>query len=208
MSASLHQPPEAAAGIMTKQQFAASLSRDPSALSHWIRTGKLHGDALIGSGRNARINVAVARAQLGTNLSLGHQLGYAQREPDRTILDTPPASPTPTLDPNPSDQARLLKARADREELLTEQARIEAEARNGTYLLTEDATREHGRRLAETIAAVERWLPDLAQKIAASATFDERAMALLMRAEFRALRVELARTAAAAIQFEEPDPPE
>lgn len=196
---------------MSKQDFAALLGRDKSALSHWIRTGKLHGPALVGEGRFARINVAIAREQLGASLSLGHQIGYAQREPARTIIDPTPAEPAAAIladfPSTPTDQARLLKARADREELLTEQARIEAEARNGTYLLTEDANREHGRRLAETVSAVERWLPDLAQKITASAAFDERAMTILMRAEFRALRSTLATAAADHATAEPPEEP-
>jgi hypothetical protein len=213
MQAAQTMPPPGVA-IVPKLEYAKMRSRHPSAISHWIRTGKLTAPALVGTGRSARIDVAEADRQLADHLSLSHQVGAAIREPGRDIFAavTPPAPAEPLSPADPttrSDQARLLRARAEREELAAQKAAAEAQATNGTWLIRAEADREHGRRLSEVIAAVERWLPDLAQKLVADPPTDVRAATIFLRAEFRALRATLAReareTAAAEPEFE-PEP--
>lgn len=190
-------PPD---GLVSKLEFARLISRDPSAVSHWIKQSRLTAPALVGEGRHARIDVQLALQQLGLTLSLSHQVGSALRQDGREILGltAPPAAATkpPTSDPpTESDQARLLRARADREALNAAQAAAEAQARNGTWVIRADADREHGRVLAEALATIERWLPDLAQKLVADPPTDVRATSIMLRAEFRALRATMAREA-------------
>ena len=62
-------------GVVTKSEFAASIGVSPSRLSHWLREGKIDGDAIVGSGYSARIDVELARAQLDARLHLGQRLG-------------------------------------------------------------------------------------------------------------------------------------
>jgi hypothetical protein len=66
------------AAVLSKSQFAKMVSRDASQVTRWLESGKLHGDALIGEGRNARINVPVALRQLNISLDLGQQLAQAK----------------------------------------------------------------------------------------------------------------------------------
>jgi hypothetical protein len=197
------------AAIVPKLEYARMRDRHPSAISHWIRTRKLTAPALVGTGRNARINVAEADRQLADTLSLSHQLGTAIREPGRDIFATPAAAPSVAAEPlppseptTPSDQARLLRARAEREEFAAQKAAAEAQANNGTWVVRADSDREHGRRLAEAITTIERWLPELAQKLVAAPPTDVRAASIMLRTEFRALRATMAGEARTAAEAE------
>lgn len=75
------------ADIMNKSDFAALVRRHPSFVTRCIDDGKLSGDALVGTGRSARIRVAPALQQLAMKLDLGQQL--AQAAP---LLPSPAAS--------------------------------------------------------------------------------------------------------------------
>lgn len=210
MQAAQAAPPSGAA-IVPKAEYARLCGRHPSAVSHWIRDRKLTPPALVGQGRSAKIDVAEANRQLAHELSLSHQLGSAIREPGREIFAIPP-SPTADAPPAadalaPTDQARLLRARAESAELAAQRDAARAQAENGTWIVRADADREHGRRLAEVISTIERWLPDLAQKLVADPPTDVRAATIRLRAEFRALRSTMAheaREAAAATPADEP----
>ncbi len=59
---------------ISKGEFAALIRRDPGRVSQLIGEGKIHGPALVGAGRTARVNWRVALQQLGTSLDLGQQL--------------------------------------------------------------------------------------------------------------------------------------
>lgn len=66
------------AAVLSKSQFAAVVSRNASQVTRWIEQGKLSGDAIVGEGRGARINVAKALRQLNLALDLGQQLAQAR----------------------------------------------------------------------------------------------------------------------------------
>lgn len=195
---------------ISKLEFARLIGRDPSAISHWIRDVRLTAPALVGTGRHARIDAAAALAQLGITLSLSHQVGAAIRQQGRDILGSaqpatePPPPPSAPADAAPpqNDQARLLRARAEREELAAAQAAAEAQARNGTWVIRADADREHARRLSEILATIERWLPELAQDLVADPPSDVRATSIMLRTRFRALRATMAREAREAAAAE------
>ena len=57
--------------VVSKGQFAALRNVSPSRVSQWISEGKIKPDALVGEGRNAKINVAVATRQLRDSLDIG-----------------------------------------------------------------------------------------------------------------------------------------
>ncbi len=47
-------------GVVSKGQFATLVGVSPGQVSHWLRKGKIHGDAIVGVGRHTRIRVAAA----------------------------------------------------------------------------------------------------------------------------------------------------
>ena len=175
--------------IVAKNEFAKMVNRSAAAVSQWIGAGKLHGEALVGTGRYAQINVDVALRQLGMALDLGQQLAQA-----RPILsaERPALAPEPLA--VPGDQERLLKARADREELALQVARAKAAELSGRWLVAEEASEEWSQQLAGIVQAVETWLVTGAAADCATlgAGAGPKEFGKVLRDGFRALRQRLA----------------
>jgi hypothetical protein len=105
---------------LTKSQFADRLGRHPSQVTRWIETGKLCGDALIGEGRSARINLPKALAQLNMSLDLGQQLAQSRPIlPGQSAPSAPPREPAaqPMGDIDTVDAARAEQLRLTNEKL-------------------------------------------------------------------------------------------
>lgn len=174
---------------VTKGDFAGMVGRTPAAVSQWISAGKLQGAALVGEGRRARIAVDVALQQLGMNLDLGQQLA----QPRPLIGRSAVAAPVDT------DQARLLKARADREELALQVDRAKAAEMDGRWIVSDEAGNAWSLELASLIQSMESWLVTGAvSDVIALESRDPREVARVLRSGFRALRERLSEHAAAA----------
>lgn len=174
---------------VTKGKFAELVGRSPAAVSGWIREGKLHGNALVGEGRYALVNVEVALQQLGPALDLGQQLAQS-----RPIIGGGTGAEKPG-----SDQERLLKARADREELALQKERAEAAEASGRWMLTEAAMVEWSRQLAELVHATETWLvTEAAEECARAAASGAgpKELGAILRRSYTGLRQRLADVAA------------
>ena len=174
--------------IVTKTEYAAYRGVTPGAVSQWLTAGKIHGPALVGIGRTAKIDVTVADQQLAASLDLGQQFARGgQIGADR--LTAVPVDPAPTLfaaadrraePPAPlaapdgglgetigSDPGkRFNAAKAEIAELDLAERKEKALAKRGTYMLAAEARAMFGRDLAQLIRAVEQWLPDAAGTIA------------------------------------------
>jgi hypothetical protein len=176
---------------MTKGQFAALVQRSPAAVSQWIAGGKLHGNALVGEGRHAVVNVDVALAQLGLSLDLGQQLAQP-----RPIVGA--GRPNAPVGPPINDQSRLLKARADREELALQTDHAKAQELLGRWMVTERAEQEWSGQLAGLVQATETWLVTVAADECATAATGgagAREIAKLLKDGYRTLRQRIADSA-------------
>ena len=176
----------------TKTKFEEMVERTPSAVSQWISAGKLNGPALIGEGRYAQINIDVALQQLGLSLDLGQQLAQA-----RPIVGA--GHSTSTVGPPINDQSRLLKARADREELALQTDHAKAQELLGRWMVTERAEQEWSGQLAGLVQATETWLITVAADECATAATGgagAREIAKLLKDGYRTLRQRIADSAA------------
>lgn len=178
--------------VVTKGEFARMRGVAPSAVSNWLRDGKLFGAALVGTGARARIRVAVAEAQLAATLDPGQQMGQGK------VPLTAAARPD-----DESSLARYQAAKAEREELRLAQEKAEAAAREGEYLRTEEARAAWGAELSAMIAGVEAALPDAANRIAAALQVEPSAVTRLLRTWFRDTRARLSADAEARAAAEE-----
>ncbi len=175
--------------ILTKTDYAAYRGVTPAALSQWLSKGRLSGAAIVGQGRNARINVQVADQQLMHTLDLGQQFARGG-QPDTSRLASPPADePTDNLftaatrrpvqpaSPGPADGGlgdsivsdpgkRFNAVKTEIAEMDLADRKEKALARRGTYTLTADARAIFARDLAQFVRGVEQWLPDAAGIIA------------------------------------------
>jgi hypothetical protein len=59
--------------IVSKAAFARLMNRSGPCVSHWIRTGRISPESLVGCGRNARIWRERAEADLAVNLNATQQ---------------------------------------------------------------------------------------------------------------------------------------
>ena len=103
MHAATHEPnggqglrPQAGAGpdVVTKGAFAAMMGVSPGRVSQWISEGKLDGDALVGVGQRAGIDVAIAKRQLNARLHLGQMAGNGV---GTRLSADPTPSPAPAI---------------------------------------------------------------------------------------------------------------
>lgn len=177
--------------ILTKGQFAALTNVSPGRVSQWIAEGKLSGEALVGEGRSARIQVATAVSQLKLKLDLGQRFGNGLA----TRLDAPPPSgpaataPAPAATP-PVDpiEERIKREKLREIEFRNRDAAEKELARRGTYMRTRDAAEQMAGIVASMLNVFEGAMPDLATAVAARFHLPQRDVLHLLRGETRAIR--------------------
>lgn len=177
--------------LMSKSEFAARRGVQPSAVSNWIATGRLTSEALVGTGRYAQIDVAEAERQLAATLDPAQQLG----RPAPAL--TPAAVPTQPAElplRGNGDAERYAAARADQAEMAAERERRRLLAEQGHYTEAEAARAAWSRQVAGLVAALEQWMPRLAETVALELGCDRAAARSLLLRELRAFRGAQAKT--------------
>ena len=179
--------------VISKGDFAKRRGVSAAAVSQWISSNRLTGDALVGEGRFAKINVAEAERQLGVTLDLGQQMARGGR---------PTASAAAPLSPEDDHQARYQKARADSAEIEADRARSRQMAERGIYTLTEASRTAWSKVLSDLLHAVDQWLSDTAERLSAHIASgngtDAKALTVFLRQEWRAFRTKRSTLAASA----------
>ena len=61
--------------LLSKAQFAREVNVVKSRVTAYVKTGLIDGDAIVGEGRHAKIDLEKARAQLRDRLSTDHHCG-------------------------------------------------------------------------------------------------------------------------------------
>lgn len=189
--------------LIGKAEYAARFGRHPSAVSHWIRDGKLRAPALVGSGRYAKIDWREADRMLAEELDPGQQ--YAQQSSvyeaeldEEEDFDDLPAGRTGSTGRSAlasSDRQRQLKARADREESEAHLALVKLQKETGRWVEVEAAERAWSQESAKIIDRIEGSFGQLADELAAGER-DARSILLSLRKWFRDLRAGVSADAA------------
>lgn len=189
---------------VTKSQFAALRGVTPGRVSQWISEGKIHGDALDGEGRSARIVVAVACEQLGVTLDLVQAVANGQQASIPLSLDAPPASQSPQTEAF-TDQRRLARIKADQAEMAYERERRDFEAEVGRYMLTDYGEAVWMKTFGKVIAELEAALPTMATEIARQIVgADPKLVTIALRNAYRTWRSNMAELAAIETEAAEP----
>lgn len=183
--------------LLTKGEFAKRRGVTPAAVSQWLSTGRLTGSALVGIGRNAKIDVAEAERQLGLTLDPGQQMARGGRP---VASGMPPAGGGDAPSNNAVERYQL--ARAINAEIETERARRKEEAERGNYMETAPARDAWSKELSGFIQAVDMWFPDVAELLAAETTqgvvLDAKAITVHLRRSWRSFRAKRSDLAASA----------
>ncbi|WP_421581120.1 hypothetical protein [Shinella sp. M31] len=180
----------------SKGDFAAIIGVSPGRISQYIADGKIFGDALVGEGRSARINVERARSQLGKTLDPSQRFGANGAAGKRTLAPSEGTATegrsetTPFVDPvvdavaaERLKQQRLTTARMEREEALAV----------GRYVLTEDARASQTKAVVEAFKVMEVAIQEMAKAIAANHGVTHRDAVLTLQKAFRDTREKQAR---------------
>ena len=167
--------------IATKKQFAAIVGVTPGCVSQWLAAGKIGKDALVGVGHRARINVAVATAQLKLRLDPVQHLGAAGRAQLNGAVD------------DDTVETNIKVARLRQLELSNAKASMEASARSGRYTKTDEARQEQGRVAARLMSVFEASLTEFAGAIMAEPPKTSRDALRTLRAAWRAIRIRQAK---------------
>ncbi|MCA6305673.1 MAG: hypothetical protein IM628_12780 [Phenylobacterium sp.] len=185
-----------ASETITKGEFAALIRRDPGRVSQMIGEGKIHGPALVGAGRTAKVAWRVALQQLGTALDLGQQL--AQQNPIGLGLsaaeEAAPAAPLARgAVPINDDQKALLAAKREAAELDVARARRREMAEEGKWVDADAASQETARVAGEIVQAFDAFARQaLPLALAEELGVDRLQARILIERLWRAKRTELA----------------
>lgn len=162
--------------VMRKGDFARLRQVTPARVSQWIAEGKIYGDAIVGTGRDARINADVAHSQLGATLDITQTV--AQNRPN---LD-------PALPPLSDAARRTQDAKAEQAEIEARRSRRKELEEMGVYVRADATAREWSRTLAQLFSGLEELIPMLGDAVAAECAADAKAATVVLRREFRAWR--------------------
>lgn len=205
---------------VTKGEFAALIGVSPGRVSQYLTEGKISQAALVGSGRNAKIRVEQAKADLRLTLDVSQRLGNgidtqidAGSQPivvDGNTAGAPPPLQQTGIDYEIKQQKLEAARRANRNAAISE-------ARDRGQLMDTDMARAEMSRVASALMDVfDGGLTDMATAIAAQFQLPQRDVKHIMRKEFRKLRetaakqmkakaVSLPEYSEVVVEAEEPD---
>ena len=177
--------------LVSKGQFAVLTNVSKGRVSQWIAEGKIDGDALDGEGRDAKVRVPIALAQLKKRLNIDQRFGNGLG----TRLDLRLVSPAPTDEPvepppprPPTVEEKIALERLEQLQRNNRQAAKEEATRAGLLTDAEDARRQFGRIAQSMVTVFEGALTDLATSISATFKLPQRDVLHHLRGEFRKVR--------------------
>lgn len=189
--------------IVSKSDFARLTNVTPGRVTQWISEGKIKDNALDGQGRDAKIRVGPALAQLKRRLNTDQRFGNGSTtrlelapqpgEGSAVAPGAPPRAPAPTsAEDDVADRIQLEKL-AQLERTNRIKAREEAEKLS---LLTDstEAKRLMGVIASQMVTVFEGSLAEFASAVAAQWRLPQRDVLHLLRGKFRDVRANAAKT--------------
>jgi hypothetical protein len=168
--------------IVTKAQFARLSGVSPARVSQWLAAGKIGPEALVGEGRSARLDVAIATEHLRERLDPSQRFGLQGLS---TRLDDDPA-PSPGV--TGSIESRMKAEKLRQAELITRRAEERDRLDRGVYILAKSAMDENIRTAAKLLEAFDGALADFASAFSSNYKIPARDALHLLRKEMRSFR--------------------
>lgn len=204
--------------IVGKSSFAQMCGVSGARVSQWISSGKIYGEALIGSGQTGKIVASVAKAQLRETLDANGRMGLnglsTRLEDDPPVVKPrgpvdylPPSIPVPRASDPVKARAETVESQIKAEKLRHAQlqtSRLEEEdrARRGIYVEARAVRAEMTRMASDLLTDFEGALPDFASALAGKLQVSPRDTLHILRTEFRKVRERMAASHAAAAAAE------
>lgn len=172
---------------LSKSEFSRHCGVSPARVSQWIKEGKIDGDALVGEGRSARINVLLAEQQLTERLDPNQKLGINGLRSGALTSDQPAAEES---NPAPAVTAtdRIAEEKRRQAEMTTRRMAREDALAAGRYVRAADHKAAVGEALQRLMQTIEGGLTDMAMAVAADCGVDRRQVDRSLRKAFRDVR--------------------
>jgi hypothetical protein len=171
--------------LITKSEFARRRGVSPQRVGQWIAEGKITAPALVGDGRAAKINEAVAIEQLAGRLDTNQRSGNGIATKLDPVADD-------DVDTNGSLEKRLLRAKVRGAEMINQRRTEEELLRRGILSETAVVKASWSRGFGEMLSSFEGAFPGFAAAIAAKPGASAREITLILRTEWRSERERLA----------------
>lgn len=177
---------------ISKSEFARRRNVSPARVTQWIADGKIFGPAIVGEGRSALIDEAVAVEQLKKtrDIDQAHSMNGLGTNLELDVDDAPPVS-SPAAPPSPigdTVEGKIALARLEGLERTNRRAQIEEAEQSGRLVDVDLARAAAAREIRQIVARFEGSLSDLSSAIAAEFKLEPRAVLHLLRARFRDIR--------------------
>jgi hypothetical protein len=179
--------------IVTKAEFATLCGVSAGRVSQWISEGKIPVSALVGDGRAARINVALAQHSIAAKTDIGQRFGNGLTT---NLVTHPPVQSHPFIEPSNQLKAHIsddldeqIKKAKLQEVLHRNRRNKEEEAeRRGYYIDTQKARREIGNAASAMLQVFEGSLAEIASVISTKFEIQQRDVLHILKHEFLAIR--------------------
>jgi hypothetical protein len=183
-------------GSVSKGDFAAIIGVSPGRISQYIAAGKISAASLVGQGRNARIDVERAKADLRNSLDISQRLGNGidtRLDPDLPLYQPPASQPLPgSYTPPPLAPVGIdndIKAEKLKQLQRANRAGAIVEAQNrGQLIETAAARAEIAKAASSMLQMFEGSLAEIASAVSAEFKMPQRDVLHLMRKKFREVR--------------------
>jgi hypothetical protein len=203
----------------SKGEFAKLINVSPGRVSQYISAGKIHGPALDGEGRTARIVIDVARQQLRRSLDVGQMVGNGIATRLGTGAEAAVPLPRAAVDedddaflPDGADDDVAEQIKVEKlKEIRARNRRAEEEdlERRGIYTRTSDVKSGMQRAVARVLNIVEGGMASMASELAGRFGVSQRDVLHVLKLEMRKVResaaAEAGLTATAMPSFVEED---
>lgn len=189
---------DATSAIVPKHEFARLINVSRARVSQYVSTGQIHGPALKGEGRSARIVVDVARQQLRRVLDTAHAVGNGLETRLGASPAQTPAAPPPRaiVDEDLTGSSGDLLSDAIKAEKLKEiraknrRQEEEERLRRGTYVLATDAARSLRKVVDSMVQVFDGMLNEMASESVAHPGIPHRDLLHLFRTKARKIRAD------------------
>lgn len=180
--------------ILTKTEFAELCGVTPARVSQWLSEGKIGPDALVGEGRRAKINVAMAQTQIRERTDIGQRFGNGLT----TNLgeDQPPAAGAAKVPTLKSTTDLIADQKLRQAEIETRRKEVEELRSQGTLMTTSSARAAVVNAVAVTVREWEGGLVDMASRLSSDFALNQRDVLHSLKSEFNSIRAKSAEKAA------------
>jgi hypothetical protein len=178
------------------------VQRGKSRVSQWITAGLISGAAIVGEGRGAKIDAAMALKQLKERLAVDERCGENGLSTNLDWLpDEIAATPAPSRNrpapearegEDPETEAKIKAEKLKQSKFLTLRLERDERAGRGLYMDAQEANAGMARVADDMLKIFEGAFPEFASALMANPPSSAREAIHLLRTEFRRVREQLA----------------